>query len=207
MISNSNMVDKNRMKICLYHFFNWIIYLGLVLASTFFMMDCLTKYRNSSTYYEVTNKKGDSIELPTLTLCFEPNFKESSLSNYNLSLFPKVLPENSNFTMQEMFEKSTYQIGKDFSISISTFNLGGIQTQIIKELGKAENSGESLFDYEIKAIISQKHGKCYEMILKPIQDILFAYLLVRVEFNKNILSKPEKLKVNNYQFQLNYFCQ
>ena len=59
-----------------------------------------------------------------------------------------------------------------------------------------EGSGESLFDYDIKAIISQKHGRCFKMILKPLQDILFAYLLVRVEMYKAVISKPKKLKVS-----------
>ena len=67
--------------------------------------------------------------------------------------------------------------------------------QWIKKLGNVETSDGSIFDYEIKATISQKHGRCFKMILKPLQDILFAYLLVRVEMNKSVISKPEKLKV------------
>ena len=153
------------------------------------------KYMTKSTYFEVTNVKQKSIELPTLTLCFEPNYKESSLSNYNMTLFPSPLSENKNFTLQQIFEESTYQIGEDFSIAITSFDKGRNHMQWIKKLGKVETSDGSIFDYEIKATISQKHGRCFKMILKPLQDILFAYLLVRVEMNKSVISKPEKLKV------------
>ena len=190
------MVSARSPKVYLVKFLDWGLYISLVFASTFFMVDCMYKYMTKSTYFEVTNIKQKSIELPTLTLCFEPNYKESGLSNYNMSLFPILLPENSNFTMQEIFEESTYQIGKDFSISITSFNQNRNQIQFIDKLGKVEGSGESLFDYEIKAIISQKHGRCFKMILKPLQDILFAYLLVRVEMYKAVISKPEKLKVS-----------
>ena len=190
------MVSARSPKVYLVKFLDWGLYISLVFASTFFMVDCMYKYMTKSTYFEVTNIKQKSIELPTLTLCFEPNYKESGLSNYNMSLFPILLPENSNFTMQEIFEESTYQIGKDFSISITSFNQNRNQIQFIDKLGKVEGSGESLFDYDIKAIISQKHGRCFKMILKPLQDILFAYLLVRVEMYKAVISKPEKLKVS-----------
>lgn len=190
------MVSTRSPKVYLVKFLDWGLYIALVFASTFFMVDCMYKYMTKSTYFEVTNIKQKSIELPTLSLCFEPNYKESGLSNYNMSLFPILLPENSNYTMQEIFEESTYQIGKDFSISITSFNQNRNQIQFIDKLGKVEGSGESIFDYEIKAMISQKHGKCFKMILKPLEDILFAYLLVRVEMNKNVTSKPEKLKVS-----------
>ena len=190
------MVSTRSPKVYLVKFLDWGLYIALVFASTFFMVDCMYKYMTKSTYFEVTNIKQKSIELPTLSLCFEPNYKESGLSNYNMSLFPILLPENSNYTMQEIFEESTYQIGKDFSISITSFNQNRNQIQFIDKLGKVEGSGEFIFDYEIKAMISQKHGKCFKMILKPLEDILFAYLLVRVEMNKNVTSKPEKLKVS-----------
>ena len=72
--------------------------------------------------------------------------------------------------------------------------------QWIKKLGNVETSDGSIFDYEIKAIISQKHGRCFKMILKPLEDILFAYLVLRVEMNKTLVSKPEKLKVCNFWF-------
>ena len=201
------MVSARNTKVYLVKFLDWGLYIVLVFASTFFMVDCMFKYMTKSTYFEVTNVKQKSIELPTLTLCFEPNYKESGLSKYNMSLFPLFLSEKSNFTMQEIFENSAYQIGEDFSISIRSFNQGSNQTQIIKRLGKVANSGKSIFDCEMKAIISQKHGKCYKMILKPLQDILFAYLLVRVEMNKAVVSKPEKLKVSNHQFLMQHSCR
>ena len=189
------MVSARSPKGYLAKFLDWGLYIALVFASTFFMVDCLYKYMTKSTYFEVTNIKQKSIELPTLTLCFEPNYKESDLSKYNMSLFPMFLPQNINFTLQEVFEKSTYQIGEDFSIAITSFDKGRNHMQWIKKLGKVETSDGSIFDYEIKATISQKHGRCFKMILKPLQDILFAYLLVRVEMNKSVISKPEKLKV------------
>ena len=189
------MVSERTLKVLLVKFLDLGLYIMLVFASTFFMVDCMSKYMNKSTYFEVTNKKQNSIELPTFTLCFEPNYKESGLSNYNMSLFPQFLPEKSNFTMQEIFEESTYQIGEDFLMTIESFNQFENQIQLIKKLGKVENSGQSIIDYEIKDINSQKHGKCFKMILKPLQDILFSYLILRVEMNKTVSSKPEKLKV------------
>ena len=102
--------------------------------------------------------------------------------------------------LQSIFERILSQFCKKIfaapsTLCITSFDKGRNHMQWIKKLGKVETSDGSIFDYEIKATISQKHGRCFKMILKPLQDILFAYLLVRVEMNKSVISKPEKLKV------------
>ena len=187
------MVDIRTLKVYVGKIIDWILYIGLVFGSTFLMMDCLIKYRNRSTYFEVTNKKADSVELPTITICFEHAYKQTSLEEFNISQFP-VLPNSTKFSSREIFEKSAYDIGKDFEMSIAD----QYNSFVIDKLGHVDNSKPSLFSIEIKSMINQQLGKCYNMVLNPSQeDIKLAYIKVIITMKDHICPKPKKLKVSN----------
>ena len=187
------MVDTKTLKVNVGKVIDWILYIGLVCASTFLMVDCLFKYKNKSTYFEVTNKKEESIELPTITFCFEPVYKKSNLEEYNLTLFPSM-PNDTVHSMKDIFERSSYEIGQDFTMSISDKYL---QSFPIHKLGKVEMSKSSPFDIKIKSMINLQLGKCYNILLNHTQkDLKFAYVIVRLTIKEEVVSKPRKLKVN-----------
>ena len=52
---------------------------------------------------------------------------------------------------------------------------------VIDKLGHVDNSKPSLFSIEIKSMINQQLGKCYNMVLNPSQeDIKLAYIKVTI---------------------------
>ena len=186
------MVDTRTLKVYVGKIIDWILYIGLVFGSTFLMMDCLIKYRDSSTYFEVTNKKGESVELPTITICFEPAYKQTVLKEFNLTFFPSI-PNSTKYSMKDFFERSSYEIGQDFLISIVDQPFKSIT---VDKLGKAEISKSSLFDVEISSLINQHLGKSYKLLMTSRQkDIKFAYLLVKLILKDHVVSKPKNLKV------------
>ena len=86
------MVDSNILKSYASKIIDWVLYLGLIFASGFFMIDCVDKFTKKSTYFEVIASKGEPIPLPTLTVCFKPCFKESGLKKFHLTDFQYILP-------------------------------------------------------------------------------------------------------------------
>ena len=186
------MVDTRTLKVYVGKTIDWILYIGLVFGSTFLMMDCLIKYKDSSTYFEVTNKKGEAVELPTITICFEPAYKQTVLKEFNLTFFPSI-PNITNYSMKDIFERSSYEIGQDFLVSIADQPFKSIT---VDKLGRAEISKSSLFNIEISSLINQHLGKCYKLLMNPRQkDIMFAYLLVKLIMKEHVVSKPKSLKV------------
>ena len=185
------MVDSNILKIYAFKIIDWVLYLGLIFASGFFMIDCVCKFRDKSTYFEVITSKGEPIPLPTLTVCFKPCFKESGLKEFNLTDFEYILPRNSDFSVQDVFENSVYEIGQDFNFSIEYVKESPI---IIDKPSKIEIASIKV---EVKALVTQYLGKCYKIILDGSQDkVLVLLLKVKVTLSKTLVSKPDKVMVS-----------
>ena len=83
----AEMVLQVTSKVCVYKFIDWTLFIALCAVSIFFMVDCLHKYTNKSTYFEVSTKKANSIEAPIITICFEPAYKKPALAKFNLEQF------------------------------------------------------------------------------------------------------------------------
>ena len=100
---------------------------------------------------------------------------------------------NSNISKKEVFESAAYEIGKDFEISIADENLGRV---VIEKLGEVKSKKLSLFNIQVKALITENLGKCYKIIVRSKQRIVLAYLLVRITMRSAVISKPKKLMVS-----------
>ena len=185
------MVDSNTLKSYMGKIIDWILYLGLIFASGFFMNDCVDKFKNESTYFEVASEIGEPIKLPTLTICFKPCFKESGLKEFNLTDFQYFLPRNVDFSTKDVFENSAYEIGRDFNLSITY--LGDSQIMIDKP-SKIEIASVKV---EVKTLVTQYLGKCYKIILNGTTSNLLVMLFkIEVSLNKNLVSKPNKVVVS-----------
>ena len=159
------------------------------------MIDCVYKFRDKSTYFEVTSKTGEPVELPTLTVCFKPCFKETVLEDYNLIYLPNHWSPKSDLSVEEIFEKSTYEIGQDFNLSIAYLSYGG-KTAIIDKPTKFNIS--SSIEVEIRAVVTQHQGKCYKIILSGSESqdkSLVMLFTIKVVLSKNLVSKPKQVMV------------
>ena len=185
------MVDSNILKIYAFKIIDWVLYLGLIFASGFFMIDCVQKFKEDSTYYVVSSKIGEPVELPTLTICFKPCFKESTLEDYNLTHLPYYWKPKSDFPVEEIFEKSAYEIGKDFNISIKY----AYENPII--IDKPSNIAISSINVEVRAVVTQNQGKCYKLILNGTEEkMLVMIFIIKVILNKDLASKPKHVMVS-----------
>ena len=185
------MVDSNIFKSYASKIFDWVLYLGLIFASGFFMIDSVHKFSDKSTYFEVITRKGEPIPLPTLTVCFKPCFKESGLKEFNLTDFEYILPRKAGFSIQDVFENSVYEIGKDFNFSIGYIK----ESPVIVDKPSKIDIGS--IKVEVKGLVTQYLGKCYKIILDGTQDKLLVMLLnVKVILSKTLISKPNKIMVS-----------
>ena len=114
ILSLFNMVSCTMDK--LYKVLEWILVLGLLAGSIWFMKDVWDKFRSkksSFTVYEEIRK-----EMPTTTVCFEPYGKPSVREKYGISLQDLVFaifPDDVNEKPWiEFSEEMQYVLGKDF---------------------------------------------------------------------------------------------
>ena len=97
----------------------WILILGLILCSVFFMTDVWTKYqakKTSFTTYQEMRK-----EMPTTVLCFAPFGKKSVLTKYNISIqnmvYAEFQDEILDLSWNEFSNDVLYILLKDFNIT------------------------------------------------------------------------------------------
>ena len=160
------MVDQHIAKVCVYRFIDWTLFIALCAVSIFFMIDCLNKYANKSTYFEVSTKKADSIEAPVITVCFEPAYKKLALAKFDLDQFPSYESKERNYSDEEIFLKSAYEIGRDFVLTVGSEILGGNGLVSINKTGKVDLPKEASIAIEVKPLVTYTNGRCYQLILK-----------------------------------------
>ena len=186
------MVDSNILKSYASKIIDWVLYLGLIFASGFFMSDCVDKFRDKSTYFEVSSQIGQPVELPTLTICFKPCFKESTLEDFRLTHLPYHWKPKSDYSLEDIFEKSSYEIGQDFNISIKY----SYDNPIIIDKPSKIAIGSSI-NVEVRLIVSQHQGKCYKLILKGTEEKMLAMIfIIKVSLSKDLTSKPKQILVS-----------
>ena len=100
----------------LYKAIEWILVLGLLAGSIWFMKDVWDKFRSkksSFTVFEEVRK-----EMPTTTVCFEPYGKPSVMERYGVSLQDLVFSTFSDDINEKPWiqfkEEMQYVLGKDF---------------------------------------------------------------------------------------------
>ena len=105
------------------------IFLSLfVVFYVFYFSEVAKKYANRNTYLSETNERVERIEPPVLTLCLAgPKAKQSVLKKYNISvkalnepsLMEKMILKTLNKTVEEFFREATFELNRDFKLSIS----------------------------------------------------------------------------------------
>ena len=70
----------------LFKVFEWFVLLVLLISAGLFVKDVWNNYKSEVTSINVSTKILDSIDFPTLTVCFQPIGKLSVLKQNNITL-------------------------------------------------------------------------------------------------------------------------
>ena len=62
----------------------WIIWLGLFSAAIYYVHDVYLHYHQKTTNFKTYTKQVEDVTNPTITVCFEPSVKRTSLERYNI---------------------------------------------------------------------------------------------------------------------------
>ena len=121
------------------------------------------------TTYKRIILEDDSINCPTITLCFDPALKKRAIQHYNLSTsvyksFAESVQNTSNSTIQQIFNNSSYWLGEDFILKVASYNY-----KELTELQEGSNNSVEISKYEhglirIERIYGYPAGLCYKGI-------------------------------------------
>ena len=132
----------------------------------------LEKYTNLAKISE----RVDTVEAPTLAIC--SGWKMSQMEKYKITplVFMKrptgEISIHKNLTVRNLYDEVTYELDKDFSISVSNVLSHPIPLNIGVNIIKEEKHVQS---YLVKENPTTHHGKCYVIIpnqleMKPMSD-------------------------------------
>ena len=148
---------------------NTSVLIVLLFCSIFFAYEVLIKFMAQDTTYKRVIHEEDSINCPTITICFDPALKKTAIQQYNLPTsvyksFVELEQNNSNSTMQQIFNNSSYWLGKDFILKVASYNY-----KELRELQEGSNNSVAISKYEhglirIERIYGYPAGLCYKGI-------------------------------------------
>ena len=149
------------------YFFKTLAFCGLLVGVVFFVQDVWNEYSAKVTsvkqYSEWQDKQ--KIASPTITFCFNPPIKMSSLNKYNVNL-PEYLGYESIITNLTLFEEGIYKKDRDFRIIPMNGNFEPIaDDQIV-----------------VEEMFTIWNGRCYK-IRPKFTMIILDYFVVNITMN------------------------
>lgn len=192
----------------------WVIWLGLFIAAIFYVYDIYHQYLQKTTNFKMATKLMETgITNPTITVCFEPSVKKSSLKKHKLELKDYLafdLPNfNSNMTWQQFHdEEMSYQLGPDFVIYLEYNSVNnsdfGLQNTTKCNFNKTSDcqicidktdvsESESRLIKKVEKLYTLWDGLCYK-ITPNITATKVLHNYFKLEFN-NEEDIPNKTKI------------
>ena len=185
----------------------WIIWLGLFSAAIYYVRDVYLHYHEKTTNVKTYTEQFKNITNPTITVCFEPSVKRSSLKKHNLELKDYLafnLPDiDSNKTWQEFHdEEMSYILGPDFIISMeynskNNKDFGLQKTNASICLNDTGEFDDSELIQKVEKVYTLWDGLCYKITPKiKATKVLHNYF--KLEFNESLSDDdvPNKVKVH-----------
>ena len=97
--------------------------------------------------------------------------------------------------MEDLYNRSTYDIGQDFKIEIVSNHFESGKVDLISEgfyeIYKWENS---TLNVDVKSVVTWAYGKCYKLIFHS-NLIGYSYLSINLTLKDNLKSKPKALQI------------
>ena len=155
-----------------------LVIILLVIFFFFFFVQVFEQYSERLTNTAKIVENAETIAVPTFSIC--TGWRESIMQKYNVGpnifLFPPGDNTNLplNTTVRNLFDKTTYKISEDFSISIS----GDLSKPKPLKVGKNEIKEKgTIRSFKVKENPTYGIGMCYVIIpdqtlIRPIQDTL-----------------------------------
>ena len=149
----------------------WIMFLGMLVAAALFVQNSFQNYQSYATGIQVLSKKVEDYVSPTITLCFKPYRKSSILQEYDLdhSIYPPKLLSKTNETWPDVFQNISYNIGKDFNLTIvfdfyNTIERRNYDSKITISGNFLTEKASKLIEFE--ELITVAYGKCFSITVK-----------------------------------------
>ena len=151
----------------------------LVIVYFLFFVPVITKYSENYTSVAKFESRGESIEVPTFSVC--TGWKKSLMKKYQISNWFLITPPNtsnipSNYTIRSLFDDLTYKLNKDFVIGI---RIGWFFKLTTLHIGINDiMEGKNAYKFEVKeSVWTMDHGQCYiiipdQVFLRPYEDYL-----------------------------------
>ena len=163
-------------------------FLGLLFGAGLFVKSNIDTYAMKSTSILFSIEKVDSYESPVMMFCFTPMAKPSKMIEFNISAKTftthrnmKHNTNNSLLTWPEVYEISSYRIGRDFSIKMS---LNEDEDSIL-EINGLELDGDLQNIIQVEEIKTLWLGLCTK--IKPkIQLLKSVDSYVKMYFSKSL---------------------
>ena len=153
----------------------------------------MTDYLMERTTVTSRNEKVRSLELPTLTVCTDPQYKNSVAKEYGLqSSYPYyVLKSLKNSTFNERVSKMSFNLNQDYEIHMIVTNTKRIKLK----LGQNKHPSLDRRGFDVKEIQSFIHGTCYVII--PNYQIYYTpfHYNVIIKSTNNLKDKLTKFKI------------
>ena len=142
---------------------------------------------------EDTNLKDTKTEIkidhPTVVICFEPHVKITELKKYNISLKDFLKYE---FTMSDaniannwtgFYEDISYQIGRDFNISIQYNSNETWDSEYDHRINRSDYKSNEI---DLEKIYTLWHGICSKIVPKDVSNKPVLHNYIRLHFKDSI---------------------
>ena len=172
------------------------ILVGLLVASGFFVKDVLNKYQAKDTSIKISTKELKNLkDKPTITICFDPNAKQSALDRFEITMeeftSSQFREPNVSISYPELYHSVAYRIGMDFNITLMLHEKD--YTLLIDREDVPEEISR-IIDFEV--VYTLWKGLCYRLTQKiKVEEDFMNTLLI--DFSNNMPDEdiPEHVEV------------
>ena len=140
-----------------------VFYVGLLIPFVwFYMYDQLNDFIKGSTTIASRFEQSSKLEFPTMTICTTDVFKRSIAKNIGLhSNWHLYETQFHNQSLEEVFDKLSYQLNRDFFI-IASHDFFVHQTKFKLGMNSVSIFGVHV-TYHVEALKTLNQGTCYKM--------------------------------------------
>ena len=186
-----------------------VIIIILLICFAYFVHEVFVKYVAKETNFSQTTKKKDSFDCPTTTMCFNPPLKKSARELYNLSQTVyynfgfnqmefirngSVLNQNSTYSLHQLFNESSYWLGKDFTLEFIIWNFGSFKLQEGVNLVSGTNKDHAII--QVNMIHSYTAGLCYQITPKSKLNVgVYHFFSLSLADSLNEKDKPNNVEL------------
>ena len=143
-----------------------LIMLGLLVAAVFFVKDVWNKFQAKDTSTKISTQELKNMnDRPTITICFDPNAKQSALDKFDITIEELTSSEfrdpNVSISYPELYHSIAFRIGIDFNI---TLELHEKRYTLLIDREDISEEISQIIDFEV--IYTLWKGLCYKITQK-----------------------------------------